>query len=298
MQTARFELRNLRHVTVLAEKLNYIRAGEALGLSQSALTRSVQATERELGVRLFDRDRGGVRLTRAGLVFVARAQALLADAERLAAVMQRTANAEEGELQFGIEPLPARALLPAVLSDALGRSPNLRNQALIRSIEALWDLLKRGDIEFFISAEGRIADEPPAKVVRLGHFPLSILVRSGHPILGDEPQPSRFPVLLAGEAGEFEHLPPDLQALVSGPRHIVEDYDLLAKLTQATDAVLVASSVALKQEIAEGSIREVHAHGCSPPQIPIVMYSLDRRSLSPGAIKLARAFQLQMQQPS
>ena len=84
--------------------------------------------------------------------------------------MQRPADAEDGEVCFGIESLPARVLLPDVLSESLDQSPNLRSRVQIRSIEALWNRLIAGEIEFFISAEGRLPAAPLARISRLGSF--------------------------------------------------------------------------------------------------------------------------------
>ena len=280
---------------MLSRKLSYTRAAEELGLSQSALTRSIQALEQEMRGRLFDRDRGRVQLTPLGQSFVDRAEALVAEANDLQGAMQRTADAEQGEVSFGIEPLPARALLVAVLSQSLKRAPNLRSRVQVRSIEALWSRLTAGEIEFFISAEGRVPDAPPVRMTRLGAFPLSFLVRPGHPALAQGNRGASFPVLLAGDAGQLDFVPASLKALTSGPQHIVEDYEVLAKLTEMTDAVLVSSSFAVSEEIAAGRIREILPEGdYQPIVIKITMYSLERRSLSPGALKLKKSFQRQM----
>ena len=48
-------LRSLRHVLMLARTRHFGRAAEELGISQPALTRSIQSLESELGVVLFDR---------------------------------------------------------------------------------------------------------------------------------------------------------------------------------------------------------------------------------------------------
>lgn len=289
------ELRSLRHVVALAGTLNYVRAGESIGLSQSALTRSIQAVESRCGMQLFDRDRGGVRLTRAGRAFVERAKVLLANAEDIAAFVQRASEGEEGDLPFGIEPMPARALLPAVLAPSLAVTPNMRNRVLVRCIDALWDLLKDGEIDFFISA---VSPLPAALTIRtkvLGTFPLSFLVRAGHPALSDRRDHGPYPVLLAGEANSFGDLPPRLGSLISGPRHIVEDYEILAKLLVGSDAILISSSLAAREEVAQGSIIELpYDDQRRPPMMPIVMHSLERRSLSPSALKLQAAFEREL----
>ena len=54
------DLRGLRHVVVLSRLLSYTKAARELHLTQSALSRSIQAIEKDAHVNLFDRDRGGV----------------------------------------------------------------------------------------------------------------------------------------------------------------------------------------------------------------------------------------------
>ncbi|MBB4860768.1 DNA-binding transcriptional LysR family regulator [Novosphingobium chloroacetimidivorans] len=278
----------------LSHTLNYVRAAERLGLSQSALTRSIQAVERECGSRLFDRDRGGVSLTRAGAAFVERASALLAGADDLATFMQRTALLEEGEIAFGMEPLVARALLAPVLSDAIAAAPAWRNRVAIRSIEALSPMLKAGEIDFFVSAESGLSQDPAIRAERLGAFPLSLLVRAGHPALTNLDDEGPYPVLLAGEAGTFTHLPARVTRLISGPRHIVEDYDILAKLTQATDAILIASAVAVRPQMAQGLVEEIPVGDRARVTMPIMIYTLARRSRSPAMLKLGEALRAAM----
>ena len=50
---------------VLASK-SFVRAGEALGLTQSGVSRAIQRLEDRLGLRLFERTSKMVRLTEAG----------------------------------------------------------------------------------------------------------------------------------------------------------------------------------------------------------------------------------------
>jgi hypothetical protein len=61
-----FDTRLLNGLNVLAaivEAGNFVRAGEALGLTQSGVSRAVQRLEQQLGVRLLDRTPKAVTLT-------------------------------------------------------------------------------------------------------------------------------------------------------------------------------------------------------------------------------------------
>jgi DNA-binding transcriptional LysR family regulator len=76
----------------LADTLHFRRAADELHLTQPALSRQIQALERELGVRLFDRDRRSVALTPAGRQLVADAAPLLASADAARRRVQRAAR--------------------------------------------------------------------------------------------------------------------------------------------------------------------------------------------------------------
>ena len=71
------DLRRCRHVLALDLHRNFARAAESLGLTQPALTRSLQALEKSIGARLFDRDRARVEPTPVGQRLIERARLLV-----------------------------------------------------------------------------------------------------------------------------------------------------------------------------------------------------------------------------
>jgi DNA-binding transcriptional LysR family regulator len=76
------------------------------------LSRTVRALEQELGVTLFERSGGRIRLTDAGAALAERARALLADAQRLRAHAQAYGDGEAGRLRIGYHEVAMR--YPAV----------------------------------------------------------------------------------------------------------------------------------------------------------------------------------------
>src|SRR5262249_54426876 len=111
------EIRSLRHVAALARLRSFTKAADELGLTQPTLSRSIQGIERAAKVRLFDRDRGGARLTPVGRFFAERAVSLLRDADDLERLMERVAGGSEGEVAFGMAPLLATSFGSAVLAE-------------------------------------------------------------------------------------------------------------------------------------------------------------------------------------
>jgi DNA-binding transcriptional LysR family regulator len=281
------QLRSLNHFVVLSRRLSFARAAEDLGISQSALSRSIQSLERQLGMRLFDRDRAGVTLTPQGQLAMERAAVLLADADDLERQLVLSASAEAGRVRFGMAPMPARALLPAVVSDRLRVSPEVTNEVVVRDSDALWALLIAGEIEFFVTNEGFVFDSPPPRIETLGHFPISLLVRAGHPLLHGECPGAKFPVVRSSWTGL--PLPPEIQNRMRGAPNVIEDFGSLATITAASDAIWFSSTYAVMEELRAGQLCELprpeHDH---PRDVRVAMYSLERRSQSPWARSLKK----------
>lgn len=76
------DLRQLECFVAVAEELHFRKAGERLGLSQSALSDRISALEHELGLPLLFRTTRQVSVTQAGADFLRDAKKILADVER------------------------------------------------------------------------------------------------------------------------------------------------------------------------------------------------------------------------
>src|SRR5689334_8952814 len=244
------DLRSLRHVVVLAKLLSYTKAAQELCLTQSALTRSIQGIERRCNARLFDRDRGGVHLTAVGRAFVERATALLRESDDLDRMLRRSTNADVGEVSFGMGPLAAQALLPAVLPGTFATKPELRTHVMVRNVETLLPALVREEIEFLICPEDPVPASAPVKSSFLGWFPMSLLVRAGHPLFNQEDTEQGYPLLSPGQFRSIESWPRYCRPYLSGPLHIIEDYGVAARLTEVTEAIWLCSTFAASPEIA------------------------------------------------
>jgi LysR family positive regulator for ilvC len=92
--------RTLKQFVVLAESLHFGRASETSNVSPSALSRSIQRLENELGVTLFERNNRSVALTRSGSLFLNYARDSLGQWDAIRNVLMEETGELRGEISM------------------------------------------------------------------------------------------------------------------------------------------------------------------------------------------------------
>jgi len=115
----------MRVLAAIVDTGSFVRAGEALEMSQSGVSRAIAKLEARLNIRLFDRTTRKVSLMDEGRRFYAQIGPLLAGLEEAVASAGEGAVVVRGRLRVNIEPLLARLLLGPKLGAFLKRHPEL-----------------------------------------------------------------------------------------------------------------------------------------------------------------------------
>ena len=174
-------LTQLRHAVALGREQNFARAAAELHLSQPALTRSIQALERELGVKLFDRQTRRTVPTAFGVLVLEHAEEMLRRAEQLKRDVEIMSAAAVGELRVGAGPYPARTTLGPAVAEVCANSSRFKIVVTVGGAERLKELLLNREIDLFIG-EHNAERDPRLEVSALKERPLVLYCRSAHPL--------------------------------------------------------------------------------------------------------------------
>src|SRR5262245_33516556 len=115
------EVSQLRYFLKVAERQNFTRAGEELGITQPALSRAIAKLEEEIGQPVFERQTRRVVLTDAGRLLQARAEQILALIDDTLAEI--TDDGESGRIRVGAIPTIAPYFLPSILREFRDQHP-------------------------------------------------------------------------------------------------------------------------------------------------------------------------------
>lgn len=117
------DVRQLSALVAIADHGSFSAAARALYTVQSNISGHVARLERELGVTLVDRQRGG--LTEDGRVVVERARRIIHDLDEISAEMASRGEEIHGDARIGIIGTTARWLLPRALGRLRSEHPGI-----------------------------------------------------------------------------------------------------------------------------------------------------------------------------
>ncbi|MBK5565362.1 hydrogen peroxide-inducible genes activator [Ensifer sp. SSB1] len=108
-------LRQMRYFEALASARHFGKAAELVHVSQPALSAQIMEMENHLGVKLVERSRSGVFLTRKGEEVLTRTRAILAEVDMLEQSARASSGTLEGRIRIGVIPTLAPYLVPRLV---------------------------------------------------------------------------------------------------------------------------------------------------------------------------------------
>ncbi|MGG1664146.1 LysR family transcriptional regulator [Brevibacillus sp. NRS-1366] len=142
-------------LVAVTESGSFTRAGEKIGLSQSGVSHTISALEKELGIFLFVRNRSGVKLTAAGEEVTASARTILEQTALIKKVAAQTTGLQQATIRIGSFPSVTANLLPQLLKSFHTLYPQMEMRLFEGSYQEIKQWLHTGvvDVGFHVWPE-------------------------------------------------------------------------------------------------------------------------------------------------
>ena len=161
----------LRLFLHLARTLRFLQTSRECHLSPSALSRAIQRLEREVGCRLFERDRRTVRLTPEGARFVEHARDAVDRWEAVTRELRGRSTTLAGTIAIFASVTACQSFLPEILSGFRQRFPDIHIRLETGYAADALEMLAEGRVDVTVAA---LPDRIPAALIArvLLHTPL------------------------------------------------------------------------------------------------------------------------------
>lgn len=174
-------LRGLRVFEAAAATSSYSRAGDLVGMTQSAVSQQIRQLEDELGQRLFDTQARPIRLTDAGSELLRHTRVILAQLSVAEDALASLDGPVRGQLHVGVVS-PAHYFVPALLAAFRRLHPDLRFKLRLDRRDTLLAALADRQLDLMIGGYPPAEAEVEAEV--FARHPHCLIAPPDHPLAG------------------------------------------------------------------------------------------------------------------
>ncbi|MBU0891239.1 MAG: LysR family transcriptional regulator [Gammaproteobacteria bacterium] len=177
-------LTELKYIVAVAREKHFGHAADACYVSQPTLSVAIKKLEEELDVKLFERSAGEVTVTPLGEDIVRQAQSVLEQAAAIKEIAKRGKDPLAGPLTLGVIYTIGPYLLPELVRQAIGRTPQMPLMLQENFTVKLLEMLRTGEIDCAILAEP--FPDTGLAMAPLYDEPFMAAVPSTHPLAGQK----------------------------------------------------------------------------------------------------------------
>ncbi|UUZ77883.1 LysR family transcriptional regulator [Polaromonas sp. P1(28)-13] len=260
-------LRHLEHLLAVAETGSFSRAAEQQHLTQSALSRSIQTLEDDLGARLIDRSGKRNELTPLGQAVAVRARRMVFEAAELRRSAELLKQGDLGAIRIGLGSGPGAMLMTPFLVHMAQHHPGVQVSVSPGATELQLIQLRQRTLDALVIDMRRIAPAPDLVIEALRELRGGFVCRRGHPLLAKARQAVsfnellRYPLASTPLSDEVARIMVDRFGPQADPAQCVslrcEDVTSLLETVKASDAIFLGVIAAARADIAAGELAEL-----------------------------------------
>ncbi|MCW8929138.1 MAG: LysR family transcriptional regulator [Gammaproteobacteria bacterium] len=216
----------------VAKKQSFSLTAESMYLTQPAISKRIASLENELNCKLFDRIKKKIILTKAGELFLPRAQCIIDELKAGKNSLAEMSKVISGDLLMGTSHHIGLHQLPPVLKHYVSEFPQVNLKLDFMDSESACLCVENAEIELAVIT---LPNEPAKNlnVIKLWSDPMHIAVHNNHPLLNEEKGEKTFTFYQIQQLTQF---PAILPAVGTYTRELLDEY--LLKLNIAPQVKL------------------------------------------------------------
>lgn len=175
-------IKHLEHLLALADTGSFSRAADKLFITQSALSRSIQSLEEDLGGRLLDRIGKRNELTPLGHEVVARARQIVLAASELRRSAELLQQGGGGAMRVGLGSGPGALLMTPLMCHMARHHPRVRVSITRGPVELQLLQLRARQLDALVVDVRRVVPAPDLRVELVAELRAGFVCRVDHPL--------------------------------------------------------------------------------------------------------------------
>jgi DNA-binding transcriptional LysR family regulator len=258
-------IKHLEHLLALAETGSFSRAADKLFITQSALSRSIQCLEDDLGGKVLDRIGKRNELTPLGLDVVARAHHIVRDAAELLHSAKLLQQGGKGSISVGLGSGPGALLMTPLMCSAAEQHPGLRVSVTRGPTELQIQQLRSRQLDAMVVDMRRVIPAPDLNIESLVEMRAGFIASARHPLAGKKSvtliEITKYPVASSPLSEEVVRLLVDQYGVQANPSEMVslacDDVASLVDAAVQTQAIFMGVVAAAKAGLHAGTLVEL-----------------------------------------
>ncbi len=258
-------IKHLEHLIGLTETGSFSRAAEKLFITQSALSRSIQNLEEELGGKLLDRIGKRNQLTPLGEEVVARARQIVQGTAALRFRAKLFHQGSGGKIRVGLGSGPGAMLMTPLLCHMATFLPHIQTSITRGSTELQLMQLRERKLDALVVDVRRVVPSADLHIEFLSGLRAGFVCRTEHPLAQRRSvtfdEMLAYPIASTPLSDEVARLIIERYGPQADPKSMTslecEDVTSLIKAVSLTDAIFLGIVAAARGDIQKGILTEL-----------------------------------------
>lgn len=174
----------LKYFEIVAKEEHYTRAANALHITQSALSKSIDNLEKELGFPLFEKDGRNIKLTKYGQLLSNHVANATKEIEENVAIIRNMMSPENGIVSFSSIFTLGADYMPQIIKMFSQDHPSIKLLYYQESTVNILNNVNNGTVDFGFCGEFDETEFPDIEAEPIIIEELVVVVPRGHPLAG------------------------------------------------------------------------------------------------------------------